>query len=163
MNTSFESCDCTVCGSSLSLKSYKRERNYGTYTYSYYCCGESPRHCKNVMLRADACEELLENLFLERWGNEPVTRRVFVPGEDHSHELEQVNASIARLRRESDAGLVVTEDDEEDWLGRMRSLVDRRTKLEAIPSRVAGWVTEETGQTYAEVWPDAGKASDGGC
>jgi site-specific DNA recombinase len=158
VNTSVESCDCPVCGSSLALKSYKRERNYGTYTYRYYCCGRTPRHCKNVMLRADVCEELLEETFLQQWGDRQVTSRVFVPGEDHSHELDQVNASIARLRRESDAGLVVTADDEEEWLGRMKSLVDRRTTLEALPSRAAGWVTEETGQTYAEVWPDADKA-----
>jgi DNA invertase Pin-like site-specific DNA recombinase len=140
------------CGSSLSLKSYTRQRKYGTYSYKYYCCGESPKCCPGVLLRADVCDELLEQTFLERWGDEPVTRRVFVPGEDHSHELEKVNASIERLRRESDAGLVITDDDERVYLGRMRSLIDRRTTLEALPNREAGWVSETTGQTYREAW-----------
>lgn len=143
---------CGKCGSSLSLKSYKKQRSYGEYRYSYYCCGETPRHCRNVMYRADLCDELLETTFLDQWGDEKVTRRVFVPGEDHSAELESVNGSISRLRRESDAGLVVTEADEEIYLGRMASLIDRRTRLEALPSRTAGWVTEEMGETYREVW-----------
>ena len=94
-------------------------------------------------------------MFLLEWGDTPVTRRVFVPGEDHSHELEQVRATIDRLRRESDAGLVVSEEDERVYLERMRSLIERRSKLEAMPTRQAGWITEETGQTYREVWPTA--------
>ncbi len=83
---------------------------------------------------------------------------MFVPGEDHSHELEQVRATIDRLRRESDAGLVVSEEDERVYLARMRAQIERRTKLEAMPVRAAGWVTEETEQTYQEVWPDLSDA-----
>ncbi len=63
-------------------------------------------------MRAEDADLLLEETFLERWGDEKVTRRVFVAGEDHSHELEQVLASIDRLRKESDAGLIASEDDE---------------------------------------------------
>ena len=77
---------------------------------------------------------------------------MFVAGEDHSHELEQVNASIERLRRESDAGLVVSDDDERIYHERMRSLIGRRDKLAALPAREAGWTTETTDQTYAEAW-----------
>ena len=77
---------------------------------------------------------------------------MFVPGEDHTHELDEVNETIARLRRESDAGLVVSAEDEQIYLERMKALIDRRTKLEALPARAAGWVTEETGQTYGEAW-----------
>lgn len=106
-------------------------------------------------IRADDGDELLEQTFLERFGDERVTRRVFVPGEDHSDELEDVNATIARLRGESDAGLIVSDDDERVYLARMRSQIDRRTKLEALPTRQAGWVTETTDQTYHEVWADS--------
>ena len=49
-------------------------------------------------------------------GSEKVTRRVFVPGEDRTHELDTVIATIDRLRRESDAGLIVSEDDERVYL-----------------------------------------------
>ena len=37
----------------------------------------------------------------------------------------------------------------------MKALVDRRTKLEAIPDRAAGWVIEKTDQTYREVWAES--------
>jgi hypothetical protein len=55
------------------------------------------------------------------------------------------------LRRESDAGLIVSDEDARIYLERMRSLIDRRTKLEAAPARAAGWLTEKTEQTYREV------------
>jgi site-specific DNA recombinase len=111
-------------------------------------------NCNGVTLRADDADNLLEETFLDQWGDSRVTRRVFVPGEDHSHELDQVNETIARLRRESDAGLVVSEDDERVYVQRMKTLIDRRTVLSEAPVRASGWITEETGQTYAEVWPD---------
>jgi site-specific DNA recombinase len=108
---------------------------------------------QRVTIKADDGDLVLEETFLYRYGDDKVTRRMFVPGEDHSHELEQVKETIARLRRESDAGLIVSEDDEPVYLGRMRALIERRTKLEAVPYRAAGWITEETDQTDRDVWP----------
>jgi site-specific DNA recombinase len=112
-------------------------------------------NCKGVNIRADIGDMALEETFLEQWGDAKVVRRVFVPGEDHSHELEQVEATIARLRRESDAGLLTTDEDERVWLERLKTQTARRDELAAKPYRVAGWVTEETAQTYREVWPDS--------
>ena len=73
-------------------------------------------------------------------------------GEDHSAELGQVHAIIDRLRMESDASLLTTPEDERLWLERMKPQVAKRDQLAAIPSRAAGWVTEETGQTKADAW-----------
>lgn len=95
-------------------------------------------------------------MFLAGWADVPATRSVFVPGEDHSAELEQVNGTIERLRLESDAGLLTTPEDERLWLERMKAQVAKRDALAATPSRTAGWVTEETGQTYGEAWADTG-------
>jgi len=146
----------SVCGASLAQQISRRKTKAGEVNvHRYYRCGRTPLNCNGVSIRADLLDELLEENFLAQWGDSPVTRRVFIPGEDRSHELDGVNESIARLRRESDAGLVVSEEDERVYLERMRSLIDRRTNLEATPVRAAGWVTEETGQTYREVWPDS--------
>ncbi|MDP7733630.1 recombinase family protein [Mycobacterium paragordonae] len=142
---------CGLCGSSLAQKVTQRYDK----VYRYYNCGRTPVNCRGVTIRADDADRLLEEAFISLKGNDRVTRRVFVPGEDNSHELEQLRATIARLRRESDVGLIVSDEDERIYLERMRSLVDRRTKLEQTPFRSAGWVTEETDQTYAEVWPDS--------
>lgn len=147
---------CGQCGASLAQQISRRKTKDGTVnTHRYYRCSKTPVNCKNTSVNADMADETMAKMFLAQWGDRPVTRRVFVPGEDHSHELEQVNATIARLRRESDAGLVVSVEDERIYLERMRSLIDRRTKLEATPARAAGWVTEQTGQTYREVWDDS--------
>ncbi len=82
---------------------------------------------------------------------------MFVPGEDYSAELEQVNATNGRLRLESDAGLLTTPEDEREWLERLGVQTAKRDQLAAMPSRAAGWATEETGQTKADAW----KAADG--
>lgn len=103
-------------------------------------------------MRAEDAEELVEQEFLERRGKDPVTVSKWVTGEDHTAELDQVKASIARLERESDAGLISTEEDEERHIQRMQSLVSRRDSLAAMPQRAAGWSYEETGETYEEAW-----------
>ena len=144
---------CGVCGASLAQLIDRRN----AAEYRYYRCGRTPVCCKGVVVKADAADAILEEVFVEHWGNSKVVRRVFVPGEDHSHELEDVKATIDRLRREQDAGLVRTEEDERVWTQRMTAQLDRRDKLEAMPRRVAGWVTEETDQTYGEAWAEEGR------
>jgi hypothetical protein len=56
---------------------------------------------------------------------------------------------------ESDAGLLTTPEDERLWLERLRVQTAKRDQLAATPSRAAGWVTEEIGQTKAEAWKAA--------
>lgn len=142
---------CGVCGASLAQKITPRADK----VYRYYNCGRTPVHCRGVSIRADEADQLLEQTFLEMKGGDLVTRREFVPGEDHSHELQQVKETISRLRRESDAGLVVSADDEQIYLERMKSLITRRTALEEVPRRSAGWVDVTTDETYAEAWPES--------
>jgi len=144
---------CGKCGASLAQQFTRRNGN----EWRYYRCGRTPVNCKGVFVKADVADAILEEVFIEHWANSKVVRRVFVPGEDHSHELDEVNATIARLRREQDAGLVRTGEDERVWTQRMAAQLDRRDKLEAMPLRVAGWLTEETDQTYGEAWAEEGR------
>ncbi|MGO8939440.1 MAG: recombinase family protein [Mycobacterium sp.] len=144
---------CGVCGASLAQQITRRNGN----EWRYYRCGRTPLNCNGVILRAEIGDEILEEVFVEHWGNSKVVRRVFVPGEDHSHELEQVEATIARLRRESDAGLLTTPDDERIWLERLRVQTARRDQLSEAPVRASEWVTEETDQTYGEAWAEEGR------
>lgn len=136
------------CGASLAQK----HTPYKDVVYRYYQCGRSPVSCRNTSIRAELLDDQLEDTFIAHYGDKPVTRRVFVPGADHSYELEQTKAIIDRLRKESDMGLIVGDEDERLYLERMRSLVDRRKVLEAEPYRPAGWVVETTGETYADAW-----------
>lgn len=144
---------CGICGASLAQQITRSKLKDGTENeHRYYRCGRTPVNCKNVFVKADIADQTLEEQFLDKMGEKKVTRRVFVPGEDHTEELEQVNRTIDRLRKESDAGLIVTEEDERVYIERMKSLIDRRTKLAEMPRKAAGWVEEPTDQTYAEAW-----------
>ena len=154
-----ERSDGLICGSSLAQQITRRKLASGEMgEWRSYRCGRTPLNCNGISARADDVDFQLTYEFNFFRGGEPMTRRVFVPGEDHSAELEQVSATIDRLRMESDAGLLTTPDDERQWLERMRVQVAKRDQLAAMPSRAAGWVTEETGQTKEEAW----KAADGG-
>lgn len=141
------------CGASLVQTFDTRPGARGTpRRVGYYRCGRTPRRCPNTTIRLDQLDTVVESVFLGTYGNVEVATRVFVPGEDYSHELETVNATIARLRRESDAGLIVGAADEAEYMDRMTALIARRTDLEAKPNRPARWESRGTGKTYAEVW-----------
>lgn len=142
-----------ICGASLAQQTSRNKTKSGQANeHRYYRCGRTPLNCNGMSIKADAGDSALEAYFLTLWGDEEVTRRVFVPGEDHSAELERANETIDRLRMESDAGLLTTPEDERLWLDRMRAQVAKRDRLAATPSRAAGWLTEATGQTYTEAW-----------
>lgn len=142
-----------ICGASLAQQTSRNKTKSGKVNvHRYYRCGRTPLNCNGITIQADFGDELLSERFLEQWGDSSVTRRTFVPGEDYSHELDQVNDTIRRLRREQDAGLIVSDDDEREYHERMRALIARRTELEAKPAVSAGWVTETTDETYRQVW-----------
>lgn len=146
---------CGVCGASLAQQISRRKTKAGIVTHRYYRCGRTPLNCNGVTVRADLGDELLEETFLEQWGDTKVVRKRFVAGEDHSDDLDQVNATIDRLRRESDAGLLTTAEDERIWFARLKAQTERRDELASIPYRAAGYVMEESDETYREVWPDS--------
>lgn len=143
-----------ICGASLAQQFTRRRlKTTGEMKeWRTYRCGRTPLNCNGVSDRADDVDFQLAHEFNYHRGGEPMTRSVFVPGEDHSAELEQVNATIERLRMESDAGLLTTPEDERQWLERMKVQVAKRDQLAAMPSRAAGWVTQETGQSKREAW-----------
>ena len=145
--------DGAICGSSLAQQITRTKTKSGQVNeHRYYRCGRTPLNCNGVFARAEDVDFQLAHEFTYTRGDEPATRSVFVPGEDHSAELDQVNATIDRLRMESDAGLLTTPEDERLWLERMKVQVAKRDQLAAMPSRAAGWVTEETGQTKRDAW-----------
>lgn len=145
-----------ICGSSLAQQITRRNLANGEpREWRSYRCGRTPLNCNGVSARADDVEFQLMHQFNFFRGDEPMTRRVFVPGDDHSAELEQVKATIDRLRMESDAGLLTTSADVQQWMERMKVQVAKRDQLAAIPSRAAGWAIEETGETKEEAWKAA--------
>ncbi|MUL85044.1 MULTISPECIES: recombinase family protein [unclassified Mycolicibacterium] len=144
-----------ICGASMAQQITRRKTKTGVNEHRYYRCGRTPLNCNGKSVKAETVDAALEAFFLVMWGEEEVTRRVFVPGEDHSAELEQVNATIDRLRREADMGVLTTPEDEQVYFERLKAQTAKRDQLVAMPSRAAGWITESTGETYEEVWDTA--------
>jgi hypothetical protein len=111
-----------------------------------YCvCGSSGA------VTLQEAELILQEQFLQAYGDREMTRMVFVPGADHSQELAQTEQSLERLRWESDNGLV---DDETLYRSRLTALVARKAELTANTVVPARYEAVGTGRTYRELWAD---------
>lgn len=146
---------CGVC--SKALHQHSATRNGVREPLRYRCAsvtekysGSGHERCSNATIRADVLDAYMENGLLDWHGHKPWLEKVFVPGEDHSEELKQVEDAIKMTRKEKDLGLYV--GDEESYLSRMTTLVDRRAALLAKPSRPSGYEFKATGMTVAEYW-----------
>ncbi|MEZ7153718.1 recombinase family protein [Streptomyces sp. MAD19A] len=141
---------CAECGYKASLKSSIHKPS--GVEYRYYVCAAWPREarCRGISVRAEEVEEFTELEFLQRYGLEPVTERVWVPGTDNTRELEEVRKRIARLRDNYEAGAY--DDDPEEYKERLHALRARRAELEAEPVTEGHWQEKATGETFEDLW-----------
>lgn len=141
---------CSGCGSNANHKISRGHKN--GLEYRYYVCGNWPnnKRCKGISCRAEVVEEMVEILFLQRYGHERVTKRVWVAGSDNARELEQVDAKIRRLMRQDEEG--DWEDNRAEYRQRMNRLKERKKELQALPVVKSGWVEVDQGMTYLELW-----------
>ena len=128
-----------VCGYALCLH---RRRSSSGKLHTYVRCGGGSLDGCRGSVRLDEIETLLEEKFLDAYGDREMERMVFVPGEDHSRELAQTEQSLERLRWESDNGLV---DDEDLYRSRLAALVTRKKELTAETVIPARWEPVGTG------------------
>lgn len=143
---------CAECGKNMRQRSQTTPKGV---THRYYVCGNSPCGCPSVSIIAADAEEIVEQAFLEAHAERRVKTRVWQGGSDHSAELEQTTKTIEALREDRALGLFTTPEDQETYRHQMTALIAKRESLAGLPVVRAGWVTVETDQTYAEVWPTA--------
>lgn len=141
---------CGECGSKAVHKS--SYHNPSGVTYRYYGCGAWPKEnrCRGISVRAEEAEEFIEIEFLQRYGMEPVTEKVWVPGSDNTKELEGVRKRISRLRNLYVEGEF--DDSPKEYKDRMHALRTRETELAAEPVVEGHWSEKATGQTFQELW-----------
>lgn len=142
---------CGLC----RAKARHRVTHHAYATYRYYNCGNLIGRCSGVNSNAEEVEAFLEQTFLEECGSERVRQKVFVPGEDHTEELERVKRIIAGLREDRELGLIVGAEDEATFRRQMAALLSQRSHLESKPQREPGWRVEEGEQTYGDVWAES--------
>jgi site-specific DNA recombinase len=141
---------CGSCG----LVMYRSTQGQGRAP-SYRCASKvKAKKCPAPQqIPLHAIEPRFEALFMDTMGLAYVPERKFVPGEDHSRELAQVEANLQRYRAEADARLW---DDEMDrYMSIMTNLTAERNRLRALPQRPDRWEYIPTDQRYWKVWEEA--------
>src|SRR5690606_15583381 len=124
--------DILHCGS-CGRKMYRNRSSKNRHRWYYVCSSPVKReHCDAPQtIRFEDVEPAFAALFLHEKGADPVTEPVFVPGEDHSRQLDEARAHMARYRMEADAGL--WNSDLEGYLTRMKNLQAVIERLEQLP------------------------------
>ncbi|MBT2400473.1 recombinase family protein [Streptomyces sp. ISL-100] len=140
---------CAACGAKAVHKVFTR----GETTYRYYKCGAFPKEvrCLGTTMRAEEVEEWIELHFLQKFGWQRVTKRVWMPGSDTSKEMSEITQRMARLRKQDEEG--DWDDDQDGYRHRMNTYKARKKVLESLPVKKAGWVEEDQGMTFLELWP----------
>ncbi|MER7755220.1 hypothetical protein [Kitasatospora sp. NPDC097643] len=84
-----------------------------------------------------------------------MTVRRFIPGEDHTEQLNHVTQAMRDLREEKCRNLFDYPGGDDEYAEALEVLVDERRRLAALPQRPSAWVEVETGQTFADAWTQA--------
>ncbi|MFE3879043.1 hypothetical protein ACFXPX_32160 [Kitasatospora sp. NPDC059146] len=90
-----------------------------------------------------------------RLGGLAMTVRRFVPGEDHTEQLNHVAQAMKDLREEKRRGLFDYPGGDDEYAEALEVFVDERRRLAVLPQRPAAWIDVETGQTFADAWTQA--------
>ncbi|SHM99758.1 recombinase family protein [Streptomyces yunnanensis] len=122
-------------------------------TWTYYRCSSKTVggvHCGNGSVPTHLLEEMVEGHFLHHVGDLEWLRAKYVPGRDHSKEIEELRgavdrltASLAKLNPGPALDRVVTS---------LNAHNERLTEIEAEPVIPAQVIEEPTGETFREVW-----------
>lgn len=123
-------------------------------TYAYYRCvpkAGKPK-CEGHSFKESDIQQSLDETVLIQLKNYPVMSRKFIPGEDHTAELEAVTKAMNDVRLEKDQGLYDYPGGVEEYKQRIGSLVSQRQTLAALPHRPSHWIEEPTGETYAQAY-----------
>lgn len=138
---------CWYCESPLTTNRQTKTLAGGkTREYGYYRC---PQDC-GAMVPIATADESFERALLDSLGDEDVTERVWVPGDDHQAALREAVAALEEL---SDSAGRMTSRTAKDLLQRQLSALDARiAELELLPSREGGYENRSTGETYRQAW-----------
>ncbi|MBS1692278.1 MAG: recombinase family protein [Actinobacteria bacterium] len=148
---------CLICGGMLHHDRY----NVRGHHYRYYRCvnretktgtrtGDQAIRCQSVQIPADTLESFMEDAFLGDYGDQPMTERVWVPGNTNEAELR---AAVAAFDELSATAEVMTSQTAKDRLQRQLAALDEKmAELESAPSREAHWEHRPTGQTHRQAW-----------
>ncbi|MFJ9448603.1 recombinase family protein [Kitasatospora sp. NPDC101235] len=121
--------------------------------YEYYRCAKTAGKpaCKGQSVKGERVTAAI-NALVERLASLPMTVRRFIPGEDHTEQLNHVTQAMRDLREEKRRNLFDYPGGDDEYSEALELLVDERRRLAALPQRPSTWVDVETGETLADAW-----------
>ncbi|MFJ9448133.1 hypothetical protein ACIRRH_40910 [Kitasatospora sp. NPDC101235] len=124
--------------------------------YEYYRCAKTAGKpaCKGQPVKGERVTAAITGL-VERLAGLAMTVRRFIPGEDHTEQLNHVTVAMKDLREEKRRNLFDYPGGDDEYSEALETLVDERRRLAALPQRPSAWVEVETGQTFADAWTQA--------
>src|SRR5690606_12384856 len=128
----------------------------GKYAAIYTRCMSgadvSTEKCRRgKMIKADLLTDLTYDAFIRALGPAPMTETVIIPGQDHTAEIADLEAHLARLQEDRLDGLY-DGPGRELYVTTFKRLTARLAALQEAPTTTDTVVTRATGQTYAAHW-----------
>ena len=116
----------------------------------------SGRDCRpSPLIRAKILEALVEEWFLQEFGDGLIYENVYDPGDGARERIAELQASRERLRADRQAGLYDDPDDAAWYRTRYAEMGRELAALAAEPVREPGMVRRPTGETVADRWAKA--------
>ncbi|MFJ4777435.1 recombinase family protein [Streptomyces sp. NPDC088762] len=144
---------CRNCASAVYLHRTTKKLKSGTVVYANYRCHASARGvvCDfRAAVKQEEFEGFFEDTLLTATGHLPEVTKVWIPGEDHTEELERARRRLDQLETDYAEGVY---DDDPPAYRRIRSLINEKVaKLELLPHRPSQYIYRETGRTWGEKW-----------
>lgn len=138
---------CAQCGG----KMYSAlERAKGRELWRLRCANKTRfRTCTARQVPLEDVRDIIATELLAAYGDRQLLERVYDPGEDHTAEIEDSTGALMYLVQQA-AGK--PEAVRAVYAPRIAALEAEIEALSAMPSRPAGYVYRETGQTFGEAW-----------
>jgi DNA invertase Pin-like site-specific DNA recombinase len=140
---------CLECNGNLHHRTQRKKptkngKPGSIYRY-YYCPNKHGQH-----IRAEDLEALVGGAFLMLLGERPRMRRIYIPAEEHTAELEAAESALEELTAAAEEAK--SQRAKTTLRNQIRVLDARIAELEALPERPARTELQAIGSTYREEW-----------
>jgi site-specific DNA recombinase len=138
---------CYECGLPLGQDTSKAKGR----GYRYY---RGHKQCPHpVSMRAEVLESIAEHCLLNLYGDKEITRREWIPGEDHTTALNEAVARYDALSARLTTNLPeIAKQRLENQLAAVEAELGR---LSALPQVEGHWGQVGTGRTWAQAWHES--------
>ncbi|MFD8789333.1 recombinase family protein [Streptomyces vinaceus] len=142
------------CGQCFKVCTTHRVRSKRTTaTYRYYRCtrAKNKKPCPGVAMNADALERYISAEFLLEEGENRDRSRRWDAGEDHTAQIKEKTEAVTNLG--AALASIPPGPAQQQILEQLNQHNADLIELQKLPQRKAGWVYQEYGPTFGEMWP----------